>query len=70
VDSKIKQERRTLDFYDTLNALNCQVTLGSGEVKLNDFKIITVDEICEQQPDDNTVNVFKQWVVATGGKTI
>ena len=72
LDSRIKSERLNMDFYDTLNALNCQITLGNSEVKLNDFKVITEDVIEEPKimSDDDVVDVMKQWVTATGGKTI
>ena len=72
LDSRIKSERLKMDFYDTLNALNCQITLGNSDVKLNDFKIITEDVIDEPKimSDDDVVDVMKQWVTATGGKTI
>ena len=70
LDSKIKQERLILEFYDNLNALNCQLTLKNPDLKLRDFKMIPVDEIVEQQPVDDTVNVFKQWVVVTGGDAV
>ena len=42
VDSKIKHERQILSFYDTLNALNCQVTLQNPEAKLDTFKIYPI----------------------------
>jgi len=72
LDSKIKYERLNMDFYDTLNAFNCQVTLGNKDLKIKDFKIITEDEIVESEPmsDDDVVDVMRQWVTATGGKTI
>lgn len=72
VDSKIKHERQMLGFYDTMNALNCLITLRNPEAKLENFKIIPDEEIIEPKPmsDDQSVNAFKQWVTATGGKTI
>jgi len=72
LDSKIKYERLNMDFYDTLNAFNCQVTLGNKDLKIKDFKIIAEDEIVESEPMsvDTTVNAFKQWVTTTGGTTI
>ena len=72
VDSKIKHERQMLTFYDTLNALNCQITLRNPEAKLEAFKIIPDEEIVEPKimSDDDVVDVMKQWVTATGGKTI
>jgi len=71
-DSKIKHERQILSFYDTLNALNCQVTLQNPEAKLGTFKIVPDEEIVEPKimSDDDVVNVMKQWVTATGGETI
>ena len=72
LDSRIKSERLKMDFYDTLNAINCQVTLGNSEVKMVDFKIISEDVIDEPKimSDDDVVDVMKKWVTATGGKTI
>ena len=72
VDSKIKHERQMLAFYDTLNALNCQITLRNPEAKLDAFKIIPDEEIVEPKlmSDDDVVDVMRQWVTATGGKTI
>ena len=72
VDSKIKHERQILGFYDTLNALNCQVTLRNPEAKLDAFKVIP-DEVIDEpkiMSDDDVVDVMRQWVTATGGKTI
>ena len=72
VDSKIKYERQILGFYDTLNALNCQVTLRNPEAKLDAFKVIP-DEVIDEpkiMSDDDVVDVMRQWVTATGGKTI
>ena len=72
LDSRIKYERLNMDFYDTLNAFNCQVTLGNKDLKISDFKIITEDVIDEPKlmSDDDVVDVMRQWVTATGGKTI
>ena len=72
LDSRIKSERLKMDFYDNLNAFNCQVTLGYKDLKTSDFKILAKDVIDEPKimSDDDVVDVMKQWVTATGGKTI
>jgi hypothetical protein len=69
LDSRAEQFRRTIDVMDSLNALNCQVTLGSSEVKMNDLRLFPSDTI-EEQPTGDTISVFKQWVTVTGGETI
>ena len=68
-DSRLQQYNRTVDVADTLNALNCQVALGSPETRLSDFRLYAPEEIIEQTTDA-AVNVFKQWVTVTGGETI
>lgn len=70
VDSRLQHYRAHIDVMDALNALNCQVTIGSSEVKMNDLRLFTSDDIVSEQPTENTVSIFKQWVTATGGETI
>lgn len=68
-DSRVQHYNRTVDVADTLNALNCQVALGSPETKLSDFRLFAPNEIIEQTTD-TTVSIFKQWVTVTGGETV
>lgn len=70
VDSRLQHYRAHIDVMDALNALNCQVTIGSSEVKMNDLRLFTSDDIVSEQPTENTVSIFKQWVTVTGGETI
>ena len=70
VDSRLKHYRAHIDVMDALNALNCQVTIGSSEVKMDDLRLFTSDEIVSEQPTESTVSIFKQWVTVTGGETI
>lgn len=67
-DSRVKHYNAAVDVMDALNALNCQVTIGSPDTKVSDFRMFAPAEIIER-PIQDTVSVFKQWVTATGGET-
>ena len=69
MDSRVKHYNSHIDVMDVLNALNCHVTLGDATAKLSDFRMF-MPEVTIEQPAANTVDVFKQWVTATGGETI
>ena len=70
VDSRLKHYTQTIDVMDAINALNCQVTLGNPEVRMDNFRLFaSVDVPCEQ-PIDDSVSIFKQWVKVTGGETV
>ena len=55
---------------DALNALNCQVTLRNSELKMDNFRLFSTSEKPVEQPTENSVSIFKQWVTVTGGATI
>ena len=67
LEARVKHVRDGYDFLDSLNAQMCRLTLRMPDVDLHLFKLIREKE---EQPADNTVDVFKQWVSATGGETI
>ena len=70
VDSRSKHYSSTIDVMDALNALNCQVALGNPDLTMKDFRLFLTPEIPVEQPTDDSVRIFKQWVKVTGGATI
>ena len=71
VDSRLMHYRETVDVMDLLNAFNCQITLGTNSVSVDELRMFKeMTKPIEEKPTEETVNVFKQWVIATGGETI